>query len=152
MGVNWNRLIRTDGIDIQIGSPGTDQLGRAGIEGSLDNKFWTRLGTAFLVSYVIPKLARKIENVKDDRLNVTNTNNADGSSVSVRTGVSAKSEDLKESADKFKEITEDAIKKSFSDKPTIHVPQGTRVNILVQKDLIFPSNTAMKNLKSRKQQ
>ena len=151
VGINWDRIIRPDGIDIQIGSPGTDQLGRAGVHGQLDNKFWTRLGAAFLVTYLMPKIAREIEDIGDDNVTTASTANTDGSVTTTRAGGSSKSEELRESAEKFKEITEDVVKGSFAEKPTIHVPQGVRVNILVQKDLIFPSNIVLKKLKTKKE-
>ena len=34
--VVWSRIITPDGISIDIGSPGTDQLGRGGLEGETD--------------------------------------------------------------------------------------------------------------------
>ena len=37
--INWERLIRPDAIDIQINSPASDQFGRSGVPGSVDNKY-----------------------------------------------------------------------------------------------------------------
>ncbi|QMV46070.1 TrbI/VirB10 family protein [Wolbachia pipientis] len=38
VNINWNRVILPHGIDIAISSLGTDELGRAGIAGIVDNK------------------------------------------------------------------------------------------------------------------
>lgn len=46
--VKWVRLIRPDGVIIQLDSPASDPLGRAGIEGDVDTHFWTRFGNALL--------------------------------------------------------------------------------------------------------
>nr|WP_298929435.1 TrbI/VirB10 family protein [uncultured Erythrobacter sp.] len=48
--VRWGRLIRPDGVTIQLDSPSSDPLGRAGIKGKVDSKFFQRLGGALLQS------------------------------------------------------------------------------------------------------
>jgi type IV secretion system protein VirB10 len=50
--VRWTRLIRPDGVVINLDSPASDPLGRAGIEGDVDTHFWTRFGNALLGSAV----------------------------------------------------------------------------------------------------
>ena len=149
VGITWTRLIRPDGIDIQIGSWATDQLGRSGIVGELDNKFWQRMTSAFLISYVIPKSFAKIFKVnKGEEESTTITNKDDGETEVTRTESEA-ARLRRQSTEKFKDITEDIVKKTFSEKPSIHVAQGARINILVQKDLIFPSTTVLKRLKTK---
>lgn len=48
--VQWGRLIRPDGVTIQLDSPSSDPLGRAGVKGNVDSKFWQRFGGALLQS------------------------------------------------------------------------------------------------------
>lgn len=48
--VRWTRLIRPDGVVINLDSPAADPLGRAGIKGDVDTHFWTRFGNALLGS------------------------------------------------------------------------------------------------------
>ncbi|MFP3023658.1 MAG: TrbI/VirB10 family protein, partial [Wolbachia sp.] len=43
VNINWNRVILPHGIDIAISSLGTDELGRAGIAGIVDNKIVSAL-------------------------------------------------------------------------------------------------------------
>ncbi|MGL9758058.1 MAG: TrbI/VirB10 family protein [Wolbachia sp.] len=43
VNINWNRVILSHGIDIAISSLGTDELGRAGIAGVVDNKIVSAL-------------------------------------------------------------------------------------------------------------
>ncbi|WP_253302144.1 TraB/TrbI/VirB10 family type IV secretion system protein [Wolbachia endosymbiont of Psylliodes chrysocephala] len=43
VNINWNRVILPHGIDIAISSLGTDELGRAGIAGVVDNKIVSAL-------------------------------------------------------------------------------------------------------------
>ena len=44
--VIWTRVLRPDGASILIGSPGTDLLGRAGVEGDLDTHFFKIFGSS----------------------------------------------------------------------------------------------------------
>lgn len=48
--VVWQRLLRTDGVTIDLESPATDALGRAGVKGKVNSQFFGRLGDAFLQS------------------------------------------------------------------------------------------------------
>lgn len=46
----WTRAVTPRGVAIDIGSPASDSLGRAGITGKIDRFFWQRFGTALLFS------------------------------------------------------------------------------------------------------
>jgi type IV secretion system protein VirB10 len=46
--VLWTRAVTPRGIAIDVGSPATDALGRAGVGGAVNNFFWQRFGTALL--------------------------------------------------------------------------------------------------------
>lgn len=46
----WTRAVTPRGIAIDIGSPASDSLGRAGITGKIDRFFWQRFGAALLFS------------------------------------------------------------------------------------------------------
>lgn len=139
VAVVWNRLIRPDGLDLALDSNGTDTLGRTGIKGFLDNKFLTRLGNAMLISYVVPIMANRIFNV-DKNASTTSTavQNATTGTTSTTTTSSIGAQQAKQSSDKLQEIMQKTIEDTFSTKPTIYVDQGSEINILVNKDLVFP--------------
>jgi type IV secretion system protein VirB10 len=50
--INWVRLVRPDGVTIDIGSPATDPLGRGGVEASVNTHFFERFAGAILRSVV----------------------------------------------------------------------------------------------------
>jgi type IV secretion system protein VirB10 len=50
--VIWTRLIRPDGISVDIASPATDFSGMAGLPGKVDNHFFKRFGSAMLLSVI----------------------------------------------------------------------------------------------------
>jgi type IV secretion system protein VirB10 len=48
--VLWTRLIRSDGVSIDLASPATDELGRGGLGGKVNRHFLQRFGGAILTS------------------------------------------------------------------------------------------------------
>jgi len=48
--VIWTRALTPRGVVIDLGSPASDQLGRAGIGGGVDTQFWQRFGAALMFS------------------------------------------------------------------------------------------------------
>jgi type IV secretion system protein VirB10 len=116
--VIWTRILRPDGASIQIGSPGTDDLGRAGFAGSVDRHFFERFSGAILLSV----------------LNIGVTEAAGQPSTQVVIGSSGEAGALASSASAFQ---------PQNIPPTIKVPQGSPILIFVAKDLDFtPVETA----------
>lgn len=137
VAVKWDRLIRPDGIDLQLGFDAIDQLGRSGVKGEVDNKFWTQMGAAILTSYIVPVLANKVANVDDSAITSTSISNG-----TATTSGNAASQQMAESSKKFQEVSTKAFEGSVNTKTTIHVAQGTRINIFVNKDMVFPAEAA----------
>ncbi|WOE76748.1 TrbI/VirB10 family protein [Alterisphingorhabdus coralli] len=50
--VIWNRAVTPEGVSMKLSSPATDALGRAGLEGDVENFFFKRFGAALLLSIV----------------------------------------------------------------------------------------------------
>ena len=114
----WNRILRADGMSILINSPGTDPLGRAGLEGDVDTHFFRIFGAAILLSILDGGLDVAIEMAR--RQGDDNTMIIQNDSGLSRAG-------------------EIALQDSIQIQPTIHVDQGTRISILVARDLDFRS-------------
>ena len=121
----WQRIIRPDGIDIMVDSPGTDHLGKAGLSGDIDTHFMERFGSAILLSM--------LDGVIQAGVNAANDDNA-------QTVITGSGSGLSGSADI-------ALENSINIRPTIHVDQGTPINIFVTKDMDF-SNAQPKERKS----
>jgi type IV secretion system protein VirB10 len=49
--------------------------------------------------------------------------------------------------DQFAEIAQNAINSAYPTKPTITINQGSMISILVQADLIFPTEAALSQQK-----
>lgn len=50
--VIWTRLIRPDGVSVNLASPGTGFDGSTGLEGDVDSHFFQRFGSAMLLSVI----------------------------------------------------------------------------------------------------
>jgi type IV secretion system protein VirB10 len=107
----WSRLIRPDGVSVQLASPVADASGQSGLSGKVDRHFVQRFGSAILLS-VVSGLASSI---------------GDGSSSTVVIGGSA---DAQSAAGQ-------ALASDGKISPTIRVPQGTPIQVFTARDLDF---------------
>lgn len=48
--VLWTRALTPRGVAIDLGSPAADSLGRAGLPGGVDTRFWSRFGLGLVIS------------------------------------------------------------------------------------------------------
>ena len=103
----WQRLIRPDGVSVQLGSPATDEIGQAGLEGEVDTHFLKRFGAAMLLSVVTG-------------LSTSN------SGMAVVIGSSG-----------AQNATTDALGVDAKISPTVKIAQGTVIQIFVAHDLNF---------------
>ena len=117
--VAWERIIMPDNQSVQISSFGGDALGRSGTTGKVNSHFFKRFGAAALISTIsaIPSL---LEDEDSDGGVTISTVGSDAA-----TGVS----------DALGGATDAAIGKYISIPPTITVAQGTRVTVMVDRDL-----------------
>lgn len=55
--VVWTRLMRPDGVSVQLASPGTDTLGRAGLDGRVNRHYFQRYAPGFLTTAISAALS-----------------------------------------------------------------------------------------------
>lgn len=139
VNVIWSRVIRPDGIDIMIRSPGTDQLGTAGVPGDVDNKYLEIFASAFLVSAINIAVGYGTDQIDPNQGNNTSTKNTDGSTT---TNTSATQQAGIKAIDLFGNAGTNLVNGFLNLKPTITIDQGTRVNVFVNRDLVFPPGFA----------
>lgn len=106
--IQWTRLLRPDGVTIELDSPASDPLGRAGVGGKVDTKFFERFGGAILQS------------VLDIGVGVATRKATDGVIVA-----------LPGSTQNLQITDQQRI------QPTLKVRQGTSVSVFVARDLDF---------------
>jgi type IV secretory pathway VirB10-like protein len=136
IGINWTRIIRTDGLNITITSNTADNLGRGGIEGDLDNKYTQVMRNALLSSMVTIASAAVVDKVTDTVSTTTTSTGITGTTTSSTTN--ATNQSIIDAAKSFTDEMKDLVDNLKTEKPTIRIPQGTKVNIIVNKDLTLP--------------
>jgi type IV secretion system protein VirB10 len=112
--VIWQEARTPTGVIIQLESPGTDALGRAGVTGEVDRHFGERFGAALLVSVFDGAVQAAIAAQHDDR----------GNSVVV-------------SPSAAQDIASEVLKDTIAIAPTIRIAPGERLQVLVAKDVDF---------------
>ncbi|MER8548565.1 type IV secretion system protein VirB10 [Mesorhizobium sp. M1169] len=141
----WTRLLRSDGMSVQLGSTGTDELGPSGMPGEVDNHYFERFGSAILLS-VVGGATQFIANLGNDQ-NGSNANQAytdpqTGQTVTIQTQPnqylqSARQIGAQQISQSLNRIAEEALRNSINIAPTIHVDQGSRIMVFVRRDLDF---------------
>ncbi len=115
--VLWDRAETPDHAVIELSSPGTDELGRSGLPGSVNNHWWDRFGSAILLSVIQGGLQA-------------------GSAVAANAGSSAGT-----SFNSFQSngtnVSDTALQATINIPPTLEKNQGDNVAIFVAKDLDF---------------
>ena len=134
--VVWTRVIRPDGVDVALGSPLTDAIGQAGISGQLDTKFQQMFARSLLSSVMNIAVAIGADKIQGG--DTTTTTTTTGSQTSGDAATTATTNAL----NRLGSVTDSFIQKFISVPPTILVDQGTPVNVFVNKDIVFPGDTA----------
>jgi type IV secretion system protein VirB10 len=120
--VLWSRVRKPGGITIDIASPSTDSLGAAGIDGIVDNRWFERIGSAYMLSIFKDFLAA---NAASTAGGAASANTATGAALyqnSIRTSTS---------------LAEKVLSQSMNIKPVVYAHQGERIAIYVARDLDF---------------
>lgn len=130
----WTRIVRPDGITINVDSPGVDNLGRAGIAGDVDNKYFEMFSSAILTSSLDIGVAALSDALFGDQQSTTTNNNSGGST----TTSSPTSTAVQSAVDSIGAVGKAIVNNNVGLTPTITIDQGTPVNVFVNKELVFP--------------
>ena len=113
--VLWNEARTPAGVVVPLASPGADELGRAGLPGTVDHHFWERFGAAMLVSVVEGAVQAAVQSNR-------------GNSGTVVVNPSS-----------TQDVLTEVLKNTINIPPTVRKPQGDRIQVLVARDLDFRS-------------
>jgi type IV secretion system protein VirB10 len=106
--IQWQRMMRPDGVMIELDSPSADPLGRAGIKGKVNSHFFERFGGAILQSSL------------DIGVQLATSKVANGTVIYALPGEMRSAMPTQEKV-----------------QPTVTVKQGTSVSVFVARDLDF---------------
>jgi type IV secretion system protein VirB10 len=116
----WSRIVTPQGVAIRLNSPGIDPLGRAGVDGFLENRYFERFGMALLVSIVADAIPAVIE---------ANVNKAtEGQNIEMQmTGSTGQ------------QMGSEVLRQNALVPPLLRKNQGDIVSVMVARDLDFSS-------------
>jgi type IV secretion system protein VirB10 len=109
--VLWTEARTPNGIVVPLASPGTDALGRSGLDGEVDRHFWQRFGAAILISLV------------DGAAQAAQRSGGSGTVIY--------------DSSSSRDVATEALRGTIGIGPTITKHQGDRIQILVARDLDF---------------
>lgn len=141
----WTRMLRSDGVSVQLGSMGTDELGRTGMTGIVDKHWVEKFGSAILLS-LVGGAAQFIANLGQDSQSGQNQYSTidptTGQPVLVQgqpnqNALYARQIGAQQVSMTLNRIAEEALRDSINIPPTIHVDQGSRILVFVRRDLDF---------------
>jgi type IV secretion system protein VirB10 len=111
--VAWDRIILPDNQTVEISAFGGDELGRTGTTGFVDTRFAQRFGSAALISLIGALPAAAAGQIEDE------------AAADIASDVGT---DLRDS-------TQSVMQDYLAIRPVIHVHQGTRITVMVDRDL-----------------
>jgi type IV secretion system protein VirB10 len=110
--VLWTEARTPTGVVIPLASPGTDELGRSGLPGTVDNHFLARFGAAILISMI------------DGAIQAGVASRSSGGTVIYNPSGS-------------QDIVTEVLKSTVNIPPTVTKQNGDRIQVLVARDLDF---------------
>lgn len=111
--VAWDRIILPDNQTVEISAFGGDELGRTGTTGFVDTRFAQRFGSAALISLIGALPAAAAGQIEDE------------AAADIASDVGT---DLRDS-------TQSVMQDYLAIRPVIHVDQGSRITVMVDRDL-----------------
>jgi type IV secretion system protein VirB10 len=116
--VVWDRIKTPKGVLINLNSPGTDPLGTSGVPGFVDNRWFERIGSAFMLSFIKDLIGYEIAK----------------SSSSTAGNVA-----FQNTTETGEKMSEKVLESTINLKPVLYKNQGETISIFVARDLDFGS-------------
>jgi type IV secretion system protein VirB10 len=112
--VLWTEARTPTGVVVPLASPGTDELGRSGLAGTIDRHFMDRFGAAILISMIDGAIQAAAQSRGGGGTVIYNPSNAT-------------------------DVVTEVLKSTVNIPPTVRKQNGDRIQILVARDLDFRS-------------
>jgi type IV secretion system protein VirB10 len=124
VAVIWDRITTPNGIDVNMASPGIDNLGGAGHPGDYNAHWGSRIASALMISLISD--AFKYAGAKNGPPSTTVTN-----------GIVTQEPFDSNTARTMERLANQALDRSINRPVTVTINQGTVVNVYVAKDVDF---------------
>lgn len=126
----WDRIVTPTGIDVNMASPGVDNLGGAGHPGHLDQHWGQRITSALLISMFA------------DAFKYALAQNGPQSTTVAAGGYAVQSPYESTTAQTLQGLASQAVRRNANRPDTVTINQGTVVNVYVAKDVDFSAVVA----------
>ena len=137
--ISWNRLIRTDGVDLSISFNASDQFGRAGIVGEVDNRYGNAIVNSLLTSTFVAVGAATMQKFlapnQDGNNQVQTIGPIQGT---LTTSTTASNQAIYDTSKAVVDTARKIVTDTLDTQPVIRVPQGTKVTVIVNADMKLP--------------
>lgn len=131
----WSRAVTPNFVSVQLNSPGTDALGRAGTSGEVDNKWFERFAGA--VFFSLFEDAKQIYLTRDDARASQRSNGNSSYGDTYNIGSQGTLSQLSNTGSTTKSIVEEMLKQGSQLKPSLYKNQGEIIKIFVARDVDF---------------
>lgn len=126
LDVSWSRIIRPDGASINIDDQAADVMGRTGLPGDLDTRFFEKYGSSLLTSVIA---AAGDWALSGDSTSVTSPLGGTTQSMSGRARAGNRL------GNDLDQLGQRMIQENVDLRPVLTVPQGTRLDIIPSEDI-----------------
>jgi type IV secretion system protein VirB10 len=128
--VDWTRAETPDHVIVTLDAPGSDELGRAGLPGAVNNHLWQRFGGALMLTLVQGAL---------DAATIEAAGSGGGSSTSQQAGLGF----VYAGQSNGQSIANTALLNTINIAPTLSKKQGDTVSLIVAHDMDFSNVYAL---------
>ena len=137
--ISWNRLIRTDGVDLSISFNASDQFGRAGIAGEVDNRYGNAIVNSLLTSTFVAVGAATMQKFLAPNQDANNQVQTIGPiQGTLTTSTTASNQAIYDTSKAVVDTARKIVTDTLDTQPVIRVPQGTKVTVIVNADMKLP--------------
>jgi type IV secretion system protein VirB10 len=123
--VLWTQARTPAGVLVPLDSPGTDELGRAGVGGEVQRHFWQRFGAAVLISVIEGGI----------QAGVQAASHSNGTIIYAPAG--------------SQDVLTESLKDSAQIAPTLTKANGERIEVLVARDVDFRTVYELRSVSGR---
>jgi type IV secretion system protein VirB10 len=136
VNISWSRLLRPDGISLNISLSASDQSGRAGIPGETDNRYSSLVANSLMASVLAVAGTAAAQQVMGGNAQTSTTVNA--AQGTTTTYGNAGNQALYDVTKTIIDIVTGIIKNTIDLNPVIRIPQGARMTVIVNNDIVIP--------------
>jgi len=125
LDISWSRILRPDGVTINIESGAADVMGRAGVPGDLDSRLLEKYGSSFLTSVISAAGTWAL----------AGTSTVSTSALGATETLSPRAQAANRLGNDTDNLAQRMVQDNVDIRPVLTVPAGTRLLIVPSEDI-----------------